>query len=98
MDKKPKYTPGPWVVTPDGYRVMPDDPLADKVIAYTALNNEERREEARANAKLIASAPALLHALVGAPPALGVHDADECMIWYRTICLPLLASLGCEPK
>lgn len=55
-----EHTPGPWTVTPDGFRVWSE--TAQRVVAYTALNNKSRTFEAALNARLLAAAPDLLAA------------------------------------
>jgi hypothetical protein len=60
---KQAWTPGPWQVTPTGYRVMwvgkqSDGTIIDSsVICDTATNNASRTKQNAANAKLIAKAP-----------------------------------------
>lgn len=58
-----KWTRGPWMVTPSGYRVMwvdktpPGEATDSGVICDTATNQKTRTRENAANAKLIAKAP-----------------------------------------
>ena len=70
-------TPGPWLITPDGYRVFGCLPgyqnFAGDFVACTAHNKTERTETAKTNARLIAACPGLLEALKAATEVL------ECM-------------------
>ncbi len=53
-----KFTPGPWEVTADGYRIIKNT----EVIAFTGLKSSQRTLKAKSNAKLISAAPELLEA------------------------------------
>lgn len=68
MTRNTKHTPGPWTATsgPGGLLYTTDQDGRDLASITTlddGINNDTRRMEARANAKLIASAPELLGAL-----------------------------------
>jgi hypothetical protein len=71
-DLMSKHTAGPWqaAVRPDAWRPI-SGALADYVLINTRV---ETREEAKANARLIASAPDLLAALEAI-----VKLADGCL-------------------
>lgn len=57
-----KHTKGPWMVPPDGYRVLALVNGAYVHVATTGHNVRQRTPEAQANAKLIAAAPEILEA------------------------------------
>ena len=69
-----KHTPGPWFVTPDGFRVT------DKPVWFDQDGSRHGETpnivifaETQANARLIAAAPELLEALVN---LLRVHEGE----------------------
>jgi len=58
------HTPGPWMRTDDGFRIYQKvGPHVGAFIAQTAFNAQQRTNEAKDNARLIALAPDLLEAL-----------------------------------
>jgi hypothetical protein len=65
-----QWTPGPWQVTPTGYRIMwvgkqSDGTIIDSsVICDTATNKASRTKQNAANAKLIAKAPEMAQLLI----------------------------------
>ena len=76
MSTQSKHTPGPWFAT-KGRDVM----AGDRVICTAYVPNDSGdRDEAQANARLIAAAPALLAALEQAISVVETEYADDSAI------------------
>lgn len=60
-----RFTPGPWTVLPDGWRVAKLDEQGwfAQMICFTGSNIQTRTPENAANAMLIAQAPTMYSAL-----------------------------------
>lgn len=82
-----KHTPGPWRFytepQPNGCPIVGTKGLMVAMLAHS-INHEDQREQAIANASLIASAPDLLEALKEARRWIGGGDMSDGMareIW-----------------
>jgi hypothetical protein len=84
-----KHTPGPWFVTPDGYRVTDKNvALDDSGARHGETPNIVIFAETKANARLIAAAPDLLDALRATLGELlcvrdYIDDASRGQLRYR---------------
>lgn len=74
---KTKHTPGPWRFTtspqPNGCPIVGSNGLMICMLAHS-INHEDQKEEALANAALIAAAPELYEACVAAESILSNMD------------------------
>lgn len=74
-----KHTPGPWHCRPYGDSFVATCGNADKRVAYCYAVFEDRsKDEAEANARLIAAAPELLEALEKAHACATLPDDGTC--------------------
>lgn len=75
----PKFTPGPWCVDNSRHEgsVNRMDPFRHIGMVSNFLHDNTSRDENEANAKLIAAAPDLLHALSALIKAAIVHGVEE---------------------
>jgi hypothetical protein len=74
----PKHTPGPWSVHPALAWVTPASAPENPVAALQWPSIIRSEEETKANARLIAAAPALVEALEVAKHMLGPHMIRSC--------------------
>ena len=91
MTHTTKHTPGPWVVSDDGDVTLIIHAPKDEVDIARMSNDCEMFSEIRANAYLIAAAPAMYEALVETMKVLrSLRDNKE--EWYTLVTPELLTA------
>ena len=91
MTHTTKHTPGPWVVSDDGDVTLIVHAPKDEVDIACMSNDCEMFSEIRANANLIAAAPAMYEALVKTMKVLrSLRNSKE--EWYTLVTPELLTA------